>query len=162
MNQLTTTTPGQQNVATIQNDEQVFVTIYVAKQLFGIPVERVQDILIPENIAHIPLAPAEIAGAINLRGRIVTVVDVRQCLGLKANDPNQPPMCVTVEQGMELYSLKVDNVGAVISMPIKRIEKNPTTLDQRWRRISSGVIQLEEELLILLDIDSLLSFTATQ
>ena len=162
MNQLTTTTPGQQNVATTQTDEQVFVTIYVAKQLFGIPVERVQDILIPENIAHIPLAPSEIAGAINLRGRIVTVVDVRQCLGLEPNDPNQPPMCVTVEQGLELYSLKVDNVGAVISMPIKRIEKNPTTLDQRWRRISSGVIQLEEELLILLDIDSLLSFTATQ
>lgn len=160
MNQLATTTPGQQNVATTQSNEQVFVTIYVAKQLFGIPVERVQDILIPEKIAHIPLAPNEIAGAINLRGRIVTVVDVRQCLNLPPIGGDNAPMCVTVEQGMELYSLKVDSVGAVISLPIKRIEKNPTTLDQRWRSISSGVIQLEEELLILLDIDMLLSLTA--
>lgn len=159
MNQLATTTPGQNSVTSAQSNEQVFVTIYVAKQLFGIPVERVQDILIPQNIAHIPLAPNEIAGAINLRGRIVTVVDVRQCLGLEQPEEGQPPMCVTVEQGLELYSLKVDSVGAVISMPIHRIEKNPTTLDQRWRRISSGVIQLEEELLILLEIDSLLGFT---
>lgn len=159
MNQLTTTSPGRQNVTAVQGDEQVFVTIYVAKQLFGIPVERVQDILIPEKIAHIPLAPNEIAGAINLRGRIVTVVDVRQCLGLKPPPEGTNPMCVTVEQGQELYSLMVDSVGAVISMPTSRIEINPTTLDQRWRSISAGVIQLEEDLLILLDIDSLLGFT---
>ncbi len=161
MNQLTTTTSAHNSVTAPQSDEQVFVTIYVAKQLFGIPVERVQDILIPENIAHIPLAPNEIAGAINLRGRIVTVVDVRQCLNLQQQSKDATPMCVTVEQGAELYSLKVDSVGAVISMPMKRIEKNPTTLDPRWRSISSGVIQLDEELLILLDIDALLSFTSS-
>lgn len=159
MNQLTTTTQSRSVAAAATHaDEQVFVTIYVAKQLFGIPVERVQDILIPEKIAHIPLAPTEIAGAINLRGRIVTVVDVRQCLGLKPPPEGTTPMCVTVEQGAELYSLKVDSVGAVITMPTERIERNPTTLDQRWRSISVGVIQLEEELLILLDIDSLLGF----
>jgi len=63
-----------------------FVTFHIADQLFGIPVLIVQDILLPENIASIPLAPPEVRGSINLRGRIVTVVDVRVRLGLERRD----------------------------------------------------------------------------
>jgi purine-binding chemotaxis protein CheW len=151
-----TTTGGTGAVATV--DEQVFVTIYVEKQLFGIPVERVQDILIPEKIARIPLAPPEVAGAINLRGRIVTVIEVRKRLGLKAKKGGGNVMCVTVEQGNELYSLMVDSVGNVLNLPMARIESNPTTLDSRWRNISSGVVRLDGELLVVLDVDAFLAF----
>lgn len=139
-------------------DEQVFVTVYVADQLFGLAVERVQDILIPEKIARIPLAPPEVAGSINLRGRIVTVIDVRTRLGLPPKKTKGNIMCVTVEQGAELYSLQVDSVGNVQSLPISRIEPNPSTLDPRWRGISSGVVRLEEELMVVLDIDAFLDF----
>lgn len=163
MGELTTTSQGQMTtaggraVATV--DEQVFVTVYVEKQLFGIPVERVQDILIPEKIARIPLAPPEVAGSINLRGRIVTVIDVRTRLGI-SRKPKQGGnvMCVTVEQGQELYSLMVDSVGNVLTLPMKSIEANPSTLDPRWRGISAGVVRLEGELLIVLDVDAFLNF----
>ncbi|ABC23362.1 chemotaxis protein CheW [Rhodospirillum rubrum] len=164
MNQLTaagdsrslTTVKGANALSTV--DEQVFVTIYVEKQLFGIPVERVQDILIPEKIARIPLAPPEVAGAINLRGRIVTVIEVRKRLGLKAKKTGGPVMCVTVELGNELYSLMVDSVGNVQTLPVARIEANPTTLDPRWRAISRGVVRLDGELLVVLDVDTFLTF----
>ncbi|GAB3117158.1 chemotaxis protein CheW [Novispirillum itersonii] len=144
-------------------DEQVFVTVYVERQLFGIPVERVQDILIPEKIARIPLAPPEVAGSINLRGRIVTVIDVRTRLGLpKQADSEGNVMCVTVEQGQELYSLRVDSVGNVLTLPMRTIEQNPSTLDPRWRGISAGVVRLEGELLIVLDVDAFLDFSSGQ
>ncbi len=152
-----TTTGGGGTLAAV--DEHVFVTIYVDKQLFGITVDRVQDILIPEKIARIPLAPAEVAGAINLRGRIVTVIEVRKRLGLKSKTANTKPMCVTVEQGNELYSLMVDSVGNVLNLPSSRIEPNPTTLDPRWRAISLGVVRLEGELMVVLDVDAFLTFS---
>ncbi|WP_299443718.1 chemotaxis protein CheW [uncultured Rhodospira sp.] len=139
--------------------EQVFVTIYVHGQLFGIPVERVQDILIPEKIARIPLAPNEVAGAINLRGRIVTVIEVRKRLGLpKPKDPKKNVMCVTIEQGNELYSMMVDSVGNVHSLSLDSIEPNPSTLDPRWRAVSLGVVRLEGELMVVMDVDAFLKF----
>lgn len=153
------TTDAQRGANAMQSvDEQVFVTVYVAEQLFGLAVERVQDILIPEKIARIPLAPPEVAGSINLRGRIVTVIDVRTRLGLQKKKTKGNVMCVTVEQGQELYSLQVDSVGNVQSLPISRIEPNPSTLDPRWRGISNGVVRLEGELMVVLDIDAFLDF----
>lgn len=160
MNQLTPMTE-QRAVAQYgshEAQEQVFVTVYVQKQLFGIAIERVQDILIPENVAHIPLAPPEVAGAINLRGRIVTVIDVRTRLGLPPKDGKER-MCVTVELGNELYSLMVDSVGEVKSLRVDKIESNPTTLNPRWRQISLGVVRLEGELMVISDVDALLGFT---
>ncbi|MQX36417.1 chemotaxis protein CheW [Roseospira navarrensis] len=150
-------TRGGRAVATVSED-QVFVTIYVHGQLFGIPVERVQDILIPEKVARIPLAPTEIAGAINLRGRIVTVIEVRKRLGLPKPKDQKKVMCVTVEQGNELYSLMVDSVGNVHSLSMDAIEPNPSTLDSRWRSVSQGVVRLDGELMVVMDVDAFLSF----
>jgi len=138
--------------------EQVYVTVYVEGQLFGLPVERVQDILVPEKIARIPLAPPEVAGSINLRGRIVTVVNMRTRLGLPEQAADARIMCVTVEQGQELYSLQVDDVGNVLNLPLRTVEPNPSTLDPRWRGLSRGVVRLDEELLIILDVDAFLQF----
>lgn len=137
--------------------EQVFVTVYVAKQLFGLPVERVQDILTPEDIARIPLAPPEVEGSLNLRGRIVTVINMRRRLTLPPPPKEQTDrMCITVEQGSELYSLMVDAVGNVQSLPVDDIQPNPNTLDPRWRAVSAGVMRLEKELMVVLDIDAVL------
>ncbi|MGB0696467.1 MAG: chemotaxis protein CheW [Rhodospirillaceae bacterium] len=164
MNQLTPTNEGRalsavETAGTVQAaDEQVFVTVYVAGQLFGMPVERVQDILVPESIAKIPLAPPEVAGAINLRGRIVTVINMRKRLGLQPKTNAKQVMCVTVEQGNELYSLMVDSVGNVLTLPVGRIESNPSTLDPRWRSISNGVVRLDKELLVVMDVDIFLNF----
>jgi purine-binding chemotaxis protein CheW len=133
-----------------------FVTVTVAKQLFGIPVLTVQDILGPQRITRIPLAPPEVAGALNLRGRIVTAIDVRSRLRLAPRTTGEG-MAVVVEHDQELYSLIVDSVGDVLSLPEAKFEPNPSTLDALWREVSLGIYRLKNELLMVLDVDRLLS-----
>lgn len=133
-----------------------FVTVTVAEQLFGVPVLRVQDVLGPQRITKIPLAPMEVAGALNLRGRIVTAIDLRRCLQLPPCDADHPGMSVVVDFDGELYSLNVDAVGEVLSLPIDDFDSNPATLNPVWRSISAGIYRLKEELLVVLDVERLL------
>ncbi len=156
MNDIVPVTGGRA-VEAVGGAAQEFVTFFIGKQMFGVPVLKVQDILQPDRIAAIPLAPAEVAGSINLRGRIVTVIDVRVRLGLPPVDTKQTqPMGVTVEHGNDLYSLLVDRVGDVISLPVSDFEKNPGTLDPVWREFSIGVYRLKERLMVVLDVQKLL------
>ena len=148
-----------QNLSTHPGEElEDFVTFTIGNQLFGIPVLRVQGILTPDQIAPIPLAPKEVRGSINLRGRIVTVIDVRVRLSLprRENAGNGKNMGVTVEQDNDLYTLLVDQIGDVIGLSPTLYEKNPGTLDPKWRDFSNGVYRLEKQLLVVLDIDRLL------
>lgn len=134
-----------------------YVTFSMGKQIFGVPVQRVQDILVPERIAPVPLAPSEVCGLINLRGRIVTVIDVRIRLALKdARDPASRAMGVTVESGHELYTLLVDHVGDVITLSTDSFEANPATIEGLWKDFSKGVHRLSDQLMVILDIDRLL------
>lgn len=137
---------------------ETFVTFVIANQLFGVPVSRVQDILMPDRIAPVPLAPAAVKGSINLRGRIVTVVDVRTRLGLPPHDGTRT-MGVTVEHKNDLYTLLVDRIGDVVGMPEERREEKPSTLDPCWRDITVGVYRLEDSLLVVLDTDRLLQLS---
>ncbi|MGD9639371.1 MAG: chemotaxis protein CheW [Alphaproteobacteria bacterium] len=155
MNQLATVS-SRQNVVEDKKPKQVFVTFYVDKQLFGISVEKVQDILVSENIAHIPLSSEKVAGNINLRGRIVTVIDFRRCLGLPDHDNGEQHLA-TVEIGEELYSIKVDNVGTVMEIKTSDIENNPSTMDKKWQSVSSGVVKLSKEIMIILDANALIN-----
>jgi purine-binding chemotaxis protein CheW len=138
-----------------------FVTATIGKQMFGIPVLTVQDVLGPQRITRIPLAPPEVAGSLNLRGRIVTAIDVRKRLGLRAKEDNDPGMSIVVDQGGELYSLMVDQVGEVLSVPQNAFEQNPATLDPRWREFSDGIFRLEKKLLVILDVTRLLDFAGS-
>jgi purine-binding chemotaxis protein CheW len=130
----------------------MFVTMTVAGQIFGIPVLKVQDILGPQRIAHVPLAPAEVLGSLNLRGRIVTAVDVRTRLGLPSLSDRSQSMSVVVDHEGELYSLVVDKVGEVMSLPAADFERNPSTLDSRWQEVSDGIYRLQGNLLVVLDV----------
>jgi len=133
-----------------------FVTMTISGQLFGIPVLTVQDVLGPQKITMIPLAPPEVAGALNLRGRIVTAIDVRKCLGLEPNKNQSESMSVVVDHEGELYSLIIDSVGEVLSLPADCFERNPATLDAKWRDVSAGVYRLKNKLLVVLDVARLL------
>ncbi len=139
-----------------------FVTLTLAGQLFGIPVTSVQDVLGPQTINPIPLAPPEVAGSLNLRGRIVTAFDVRKRLGLPPRPASEPGMSVVVEHGAELYSLSIDVVGEVLNLPLASFERNPTNLDSRWRSISEGIFQLDDRLMVVLDIPQLLALGAAE
>lgn len=129
-----------------------FITITVGGQLFGIPVLSAQDVLHPQPIYRIPLAPAQVAGALNLRGRIVTAIDLRVCLGLAPVAEPSRSMSVVAEHGGELYSLLVDTVGEVLSLPADAWEPNPPTLPTRWRELCDGVYRLDGQLLLVLNV----------
>jgi purine-binding chemotaxis protein CheW len=140
-------------------ETQDYVTMYIEGQLFGIPVLTVQDVLGPQKITRIPLAPREVAGSLNLRGRIVTAIDVRLRLGLPRRSEEKQGMSVVVDMGGELYSLMVDQVGEVLSLPEAKFERNPPTLDPMWREFSAGIYRLEDKLLVVLDVAKLLDFS---
>ncbi|MGK2284905.1 chemotaxis protein CheW [Pedomonas sp. V897] len=129
-----------------------FVTIRLAGQLLGIPVLVVHDVLKLQNVTRVPLAPPWVAGVLNLRGRIVTAIDLRERLGMPARMPGEKAMSVVVDFKGESYSLIIDSVGEVLSLPDSLFEKNPVTLDQRWREVSDGIYRLDDELLVVLDV----------
>ena len=135
-----------------------FVTATIGDQLCGIPVLKVQDVLGPQRITPIPLAPDEVAGSLNLRGRIVTAIDLRARLGLLNRSDDDDEMSIVVEHHGELYSLMVDSVGEVLKMSATDFERNPATLDPHWRRFSEGVYRLVEGLVVVLEVDALLDF----
>src|ERR1041384_1423190 len=94
-----------------------YVTAVVAGQRFGLPILRVQDVFVPERLTRVPLAPPEIAGLINLRGRIVTLIDIRRRLGLAAASADgEQLMAIGVESRGESYGLLVDGVGEVLKL----------------------------------------------
>jgi len=140
----------------VSNDEQVYVTLTVAGQLCGIPVLGVRDILAEQAITRIPLAPPDIAGSLNLRGRIVTAIDLRRRLNLPPPSAGEKRMSVVAEQGGELYALLVDQVSEVMSLDPTLFERNPPTLEQNWATFSIGIYRLDGRLLVILDVGRLL------
>jgi len=141
--------------------DHVFVTLTVADQLCGVPVLAVRDILGEHKITRIPLAPREIAGSLNLRGRIVTAIDLRERLHLAPAPIGQPRMSVVADQGGELYALLVDQVSEVLSLKASAFEHNPPTLPQAWAQFSSGIYRLDGRLLVVLDVGRLLALNET-
>jgi purine-binding chemotaxis protein CheW len=137
------------------DEERMFVTLTVADQLCGVPVLSVRDILGEQAITRIPLAPPEIAGSLNLRGRIVTAIDLRERLHLPPASDGMPRMSVVAEQGGELYALLVDQVSEVMSLKASAFERNPPTLPQSWAQFSSGIYRLDNRLLVVLDVAKL-------
>lgn len=140
------------------SDMQEYVTVTIGGQMFGIPVLQVHDVLGSIQLTNIPLAPSEVAGALNLRGRIVTAIDVRKRMGLPSNPDQENRMSVVVEHHGEPYALLIDSVGEVLSLKTDQLEMNPATLDPRWREVSSGIYRMEDNLLVILQIDRLLDF----
>ncbi|WP_262694800.1 chemotaxis protein CheW [Kordiimonas aquimaris] len=138
--------------------KQDFVTVMLDGQILGIPVLAVHDVLNAQQITKIPKAQDWVAGVLNLRGRIVTAIDLRRRLGLPPNEEGEKSMSVVVEHNEEPYSLQIDKVGEVLSLEDQLFEKNPVTLDPRWREVSNGIYRLKDQLLPILDVDRLLAF----
>ncbi len=133
-----------------------YVTVMIDDQLFGLPISRVQDVFMPDRLTRVPLAAREVAGVLNLRGRIVTAIDMRRRLGLPPRENNRPPMAVGIEIKGESYGLLIDSVGEVLKLADATREANPVNLDTRLARVSAGVHRLEGQLLVILDVDRVL------
>ena len=130
-----------------------YVTVMISGQLFGLPISKVQDVFMPERMARVPLASAEIAGVLNLRGRIVTAIDMHCRLGLGKRPTDRSAMAVGIEFHGESYGLLIDSVGEVLKLAENSSEPVPVNLDPHLARVSSGVYRLEKQLLVVLDVD---------
>jgi purine-binding chemotaxis protein CheW len=133
-----------------------YVTAMIGAQLFGLPIARVQDVFVPERLTRVPLSSPEVAGILSLRGRIVTVIDMRYRLGVPKGDGGQPALAVGIEYRGESYGLLIDDIGEVMKLRDSNLEANPVNLDARLRQLAAGVHRLDTQLLVILDIDRVL------
>jgi purine-binding chemotaxis protein CheW len=133
-----------------------YVTATVGGQLFGLPIARVQDVFVLDRLTRVPLAAPEIAGVLNLRGRIVTAIDLRRRLGLAPPGEVRKRMAIGIEYKGESYGLLIDAIGEVLNLPTAGREGNPVNLEPGLARVSAGVHRLEDRLLVVLDVDRVL------
>src|SRR6266702_4527958 len=119
-----------------------YVTVTIGDHLFGLPIARVQDVFVPDRLTRVPLAPAEGAGILNLRGRVVTAIDMRSRLDFGALKPGSPVMAIGIEYKGESYGLLVDAVGEVMPLADRERQPNPSNLDPRLARVAAGVYRL--------------------
>jgi purine-binding chemotaxis protein CheW len=136
--------------------ETEYVTAMIGGQLFGLPISRVQDVFMPDRLTRVPLSSPDIAGVLNLRGRIVTAINMRCQLGLPKRDDGRPSMAIGIEYKGESYGLLIDEIGEVLKLVDASFEPNPVNLDPRLARVSSGVHRLEGQLLVVIDVDRML------
>jgi purine-binding chemotaxis protein CheW len=133
-----------------------YVTVTIGDHLFGLPIARVQDVFVPDRLTRVPLAPLEVAGILNLRGRVVTAINMRSRLDLGAQKPGQQVMAIGIESKGESYGLLVDAVGEVMALADCERQAKPANLDPRLARVAAGVHRLEGQLLVVLDVDCVL------
>lgn len=130
-----------------------FATFFVDSMLFGIRVEEVQEIIRFQNMTPVPLAPESVRGLINLRGQIITAIDLRTRLGLPARESEKPPMNVVVRTPDGAVSLLVDRIGDVLEVAAPQFEETPETVATVTREVVQGVFKLDGQLLLVLNAE---------
>lgn len=130
--------------------------------LFGVDVKAVQEVLRLQEMTPVPLAPAVVSGLINLRGHIVTAVDLRARLELAARSNGAEPVNVVVRHGDSTVSLLVDDIGDVVTVDPSTFETTPATLDARIKGVVRGVYKLKGELLLLMEPGLVLQLDASR
>ena len=134
------------------------VAIRVGGQDFGVPVMQVRDVLRGRHLTPVPRAPRAVAGLLNLRGRIVTAIDLGVRLGLPRRAAENDAAQIVVENGGELYALVVDSVGDVLRLDEARYDDGSLALDPQWRAVAAAVYPTETGRIVLLEIARLLDF----
>jgi purine-binding chemotaxis protein CheW len=132
---------------------QQFCTFFLDGLFFGVEVEKVQEVIRHQETTRVPMAPPEIGGLINLRGQIVTAVDLRRRLSLSLREQSKVPMNVVVRSDEGAVSLLVDEIGDVVEVQKDDFEQPPDTLRGEARELILGAYKLKGRLLLLLDTD---------
>lgn len=133
------------------SDNQQYCTFYLDRFFFGVEVMKVQEVLRYQEMTRVPLAPEEVKGLINLRGHIVTAIDMRRRLKLNDRSADQTPMNVVVRTEDGEISLLVDEIGDVLEMNDSNFERAPETISATTRDLLRGVYKLQDKLLLVLD-----------
>lgn len=133
--------------------EQQFATFKVGNLLFGVDVHDVQEIIRYQQLTPVPLAPDVVRGLMNLRGQIITAIDLRRRLAVNTATPEQELMNIVVSVEAEKVSLLVDSVGDVIKVSKDTFEETPPTVGGRIREIAKGVFKLPDGLMLVLNTE---------
>lgn len=135
------------------SDGRRFATFRLDSMLFGVEVREVQEVIRYQEMTPVPLAPAMIRGLINLRGQIVTAIDLRQRLELPLRESGALPMNVVIRGDDGAVSLLVDEIGDVVEVENEAFEKTPEILRGVAREVVTGIYKLKDCLLLILDTD---------
>lgn len=138
-----------------------FCTFFVNGLFFGVEVLKVQEVIRYQGMTRVPLAPAMIQGLINLRGQIVTAIDLRRRLELTPRGADELPMNVVVRSDDGAVSLLVDEIGDVVEIQDDIYERPPETLKGVARELVQGVYKLKERLLLILDTEKTVNLTGS-
>jgi len=157
----TLTQPDSRNAQDYQRAGAQYSTFYVADLFFGIDVLRVQEVLRFQQMTCVPLAPDVIEGLINLRGQIVTAIDMRRRLGLPPRPADVHPMNMVVRTEDSAVSLLVDEIGDVLEMEGAAFEPPPDNLAPEARELIRGVYKLKDRLLLVLDTERTVELAGT-
>lgn len=136
---------------------QQFCTFYLGEQYFGLDVLKVQEIVTHQAMTRVPLAHPMIRGLINLRGQIVTAIDLRSRLELPPRSADLVPVNVVVQTDDGAVSLLVDEIGDVLEVTAEQFERPPATLQGAARDLIRGAYKLPDRLLVILDPDLVVS-----
>jgi purine-binding chemotaxis protein CheW len=135
-------------------------TFLVDNLHLGVDADLVQEVVRHQAITPVPLAPPEIAGLLNLRGQVVTAIDLRSRIGLPSHQDGQMPLHLIVRGSRGPASLLVDQIGDVLACSPEELEPPPTTVDETVRGFLRGVCTRPERLLLLLDLPRVLALGA--
>jgi purine-binding chemotaxis protein CheW len=136
-----------------------FCTFYLDKLLFGVELKGVQEVIRSLDITKVPLAPGVVSGLMNLRGQIVTALDLRLRLELEPRPAGMRPMNVVVRSDDGAISLLVDEIGDVVEVEEDTFERPPETLRGTVRSVITGVHKLNDRLLLVLDTNKACQMT---
>jgi purine-binding chemotaxis protein CheW len=132
---------------------QQFCTFYLDKIMFGVDLEKVQEVIRYLEITEIPLAPRVVSGLMNLRGQIITGIDLRRRLGMADRAEGDSPMNVVIRNADGAVSLQVDEIGDVVEVTEDSFERPPETLQGKVREVILGVHKLEKQLMHVLNTE---------
>ena len=138
-----------------------FFSCRVGAQWLGFPIEQVLEVIVEQQLTPMPLAPPAVLGLMNLRGRIITEVDVRRLVGMGDEDASgkRPHVVIVQSASGEDVGLVVDEVGEVALADADHYEKTPDTLDQVWRQVGQGVLNHEQRVTVVVDVERLLELS---
>ncbi len=137
-------------------EDKQCVTFYLEKHFFGVDVLKVQEVIRTQEMTPVPLASNLVGGLINLRGQIVTAIDLRRRLKFADRPVDVSPMNVVVRFDKEAVSLLVDEIGDVLEIGSEHFEPPPQTLSTSIRDATDGVYKLQGQILVLLSVEKLL------
>lgn len=134
------------------------LVVHIGKHYFAAPIDHIQDVILRNPTTRVPLASRHVVGLLNLRGHVVTEMNVAYTLGLDEECPiaDSEGFSIVINNGSEMFSMVFQGVGDVIDIPTGEIEQLPDTINSDWLKVAHGVYRTPERLLVILDFGRLL------